>query len=150
LYISATHPVVSRALVIKKEATHKGTTTKQQYPVYFASEVLAESKKYYSEVKICYTIVMSPRKLRHYFEAHTIRVLTDQPFYNIFRNRDSSRRIGKWATKLLEYIVDFEKRNGIKSHILADLKQMTLHKNPLGYYIVMEPRAAPELRLQQS
>jgi hypothetical protein len=63
---------------------------------------------------------MSARKLRHYFEAHTIRVLTDQPMHDIFGNRDSSGRIGKWATELLEYIVDFEKHNAIKSQILAD------------------------------
>jgi hypothetical protein len=101
--------VVSEALVVEKKATQKGTTTMQQYPVYFVSEVLAGSKKYYSEVeKICYAVVMSARKLRHYFEAHTIRVLTDQPLHENFKNRDSSRRISKWATELSEYIVDFE------------------------------------------
>jgi hypothetical protein len=121
LYVSVTHSVVSRALVVEKEAAHKGATMKQQYPVYFVSEVLVGSKKYYSEVeKICYTIVMSSRKLWHYFEAHTIRVLTDQPLHDIFGNKDSSRRIGKWAIELLEYVVDFEKRSAIKSQILAD------------------------------
>jgi hypothetical protein len=63
---------------------------------------------------------MSARKLRHYFEAHTIRVLTDQPLHDIFGNRDSSERISKWAIELLEYIVDFEKCSAIKSQILAD------------------------------
>jgi hypothetical protein len=96
LYISATHSVVNRALVVEKELAHKGATTKQQYPVYFVSEVIAGSKKYYSEVeKICYAVVMSARKLRHYFEARTIRVLTNQPLHDIFGNRDSSRRISK-------------------------------------------------------
>jgi hypothetical protein len=50
----------------------------QQFPIYFISEVLIESKRYYSEMeKISYAAVMSPRKLRHYFEAHTIKVLTN-------------------------------------------------------------------------
>jgi hypothetical protein len=40
--------------------------------------------------------------------------------YDIFWNRDNSRRIGKWATKLFEYIVDFEKHGVIKSQILAN------------------------------
>jgi hypothetical protein len=41
-----------------------GKVTKQQYPVYFISEGLAGSKKYYLEVeKICYVVVMSARKL---------------------------------------------------------------------------------------
>jgi hypothetical protein len=34
--------------------------------------------------KICYAIVMSARKLRHYFEAHTIKVLTNQTLNDIF------------------------------------------------------------------
>jgi hypothetical protein len=58
---------------------------------------------------------MGTRKFRHYFEAHTIRMLTNQPLHNIFGNRDSSKRIGKWATELSEYIVDFEKHSAIKS-----------------------------------
>jgi hypothetical protein len=63
---------------------------------------------------------MSARKLWHYFDAHTIRVMTNQPLHDIFRNRVSSGRICKWATELSEYIVDFEKRSAIKSQILAD------------------------------
>jgi hypothetical protein len=78
--------------------------------VYFLSEVLTGSKKYYSEIeKICYAVIMSARKLQHYFEAHTIKVLTNQPLNDIFDNRDSSERISKWAMELSEYIVDFEK-----------------------------------------
>jgi hypothetical protein len=116
LYVSATHSVVSRTLVVEKEVVHKGAVTKRQYPVYFVSKVLAASKKFYFEVeKICYTVVMSARKLWHYFEAHTIRVLIDQPLHDIFGNRGSSGRIGKWAIELSKYIVDFEKRSAIKS-----------------------------------
>jgi hypothetical protein len=63
---------------------------------------------------------MSASKLRHYFEAHTIKVLTNQSLNDIFGNRDGSGRISKWIAELLEYVVDFEKRNTIKSHILVD------------------------------
>jgi hypothetical protein len=65
--------------------------------------------------KICYTVIISTRKLRHYIEAHTIRVLTNQLLHDIFGNRYSSKRISKWVTELSEYIVDFEKRSVIKS-----------------------------------
>jgi hypothetical protein len=76
---------------VEKEATQVGATAKQQYPVYFISKVLAESKKYYSEVeKICYAVIMCSRNLQHYFKAHIIRVLTNQPLHDIFGNRDSS------------------------------------------------------------
>jgi hypothetical protein len=76
---------------------------------FFISEVLAGSKKYYSEMeKICYAVVMSVRKLRHYFVAHTIKVLTKQSLNDIFGNRDNSGRISKWAMELSEYVVDFK------------------------------------------
>jgi predicted regulator of amino acid metabolism with ACT domain len=70
--------------------------------------------------KNCYAVIMCACKLQHYFEAHTIRVLTDQPLHDIFSNWDSIRRISKWAMKLSEHVVDFEKRNTIKYQILAD------------------------------
>jgi hypothetical protein len=83
---------------------------KQQYLAYFVLEVLVGSKKYYSEVeKICYAVVMSARNLQHYLKSHTIIVLTNQSLHDLFGNRDSSKRIGKWAIELSEYIVDFKK-----------------------------------------
>jgi hypothetical protein len=63
---------------------------------------------------------MSATKLRHYFEAHTIKVLTNQSLNDIFGNRETSDRINKWAMELLEYVVDFEKHSEIKLQILAD------------------------------
>jgi hypothetical protein len=96
LYVLATHVAISRALVVEKETVGKGKVAKQQFPVYFVLEVLTGAKKFYSEMeKICYTVVMSARKLRHYFEVHTIKVLSSQLLNNIFGNRDSSKRISK-------------------------------------------------------
>jgi hypothetical protein len=63
------HCTISK--VVEKEIWNKDKTVKQQFPVYFVSEVLTGSKKFYSEIeKICYAVIMSSRKLRHYFEEH--------------------------------------------------------------------------------
>jgi hypothetical protein len=78
LYVSATHTTVSGALVQEREISKEDKKILHQVPIYFVSEALAGSKKYYSEMeKICYAIVMSTRKLQHYFEAHRVRVLTN-------------------------------------------------------------------------
>jgi hypothetical protein len=78
LYVFATYSAVSGALVIKKEVTRNGKNTKQQFPVYFVSRVLTGSKKYYSATeKIYCVVIVSARKLQHYFEAHRIKVLTN-------------------------------------------------------------------------
>jgi hypothetical protein len=67
--------------------------------------------------KICYTVIMSAWKLQNYIVTHTIKVLTNQPLNDIFGNGDSSDRICKWVMELSEYVVDFEKRNAIKSQV---------------------------------
>jgi hypothetical protein len=102
----------------RSSRTAKQQSSSFQYNV---SEVLTGSKRFYSEVeKICYAVIMSARKLRQFFMAYTIRVLSDQSLHDIFRNRDSSGRISKWAIELSEHVVDFEKCSTIKSQILAD------------------------------
>jgi hypothetical protein len=79
-------------------------------------EVLIGSKKFYSEMeKICYAVIMSAWKLHHYFEVHTIRILTNQPLNDIFGNIDSFIRISKWTMELSEHVVKFEKCSAIKS-----------------------------------
>jgi hypothetical protein len=50
--------------------------------------------------KIAYAVVMASRKLRHYFEAHKVTMLTDQPLNDLFIKKEASSRITKWATKL--------------------------------------------------
>ena len=63
---------------------------------------------------------MSAHKLRHYFGAHKIIVVTDQPLHDLFNNREASVRIAKWASELLEFYIDFERRTAIKSQVLAN------------------------------
>jgi hypothetical protein len=73
LYIFALHTVVSGALVQENEIMKNEKKTTQQFPIYFLFEALIGSKRYYSEMeKICYVVVMSARKLHHYFEAHRV------------------------------------------------------------------------------
>jgi ribonuclease HI len=99
----------------EEEGKHK------QIPLYFTSEALSGSKIFYSElVKIAYAVIMAAMKLRHYFEGHSIRVITNQPLNDLFANREASTQIIKWGAELSEYVVDFERRSAIKSQVLAD------------------------------
>jgi hypothetical protein len=63
--------------------------------------------------KIAYAVIMASRKLRHYFEAHKIRITTDQGLGDLFRNPDASSRIAKWAAEFSSYNVTFEPRTAI-------------------------------------
>jgi hypothetical protein len=69
--------------VVEKKIVSNDKPTKQQFPVYFMSEALIESKRFYSEIKkICYAVIISAHKLRHYFKVHIIKMLTNQPLHS--------------------------------------------------------------------
>jgi hypothetical protein len=117
LYLFASNSDVSVVLVQEKEEEGK----LKQISVYFASEALSGSKLFYSELeKIAYAVVIAARKLRHYFEGHRIRVITNQPLNDLFANKEASIRIIKWGVELSEYTIAFERRSAIKSQVLAD------------------------------
>jgi hypothetical protein len=69
-----------------------------QHPVYFISEVLGPSKKKYPQVqKLLYAVLLTARKLRHYFDDHKVVVVTGFPIGDILHNKEAIGRIAKWA-----------------------------------------------------
>ena len=53
--------------------------------IHIVSKALSGAKLNYSELeKIAYTIVIASRKLKHYFQAHCIKVLSAQPLEALF------------------------------------------------------------------
>ena len=78
LYITTTMQVVSAALVVERE--EGGHTLKVQRPMYFISEVLSNLKTCYPQImKLLYAVLITKRKLRHYFESHPVIVVTSFP-----------------------------------------------------------------------
>jgi hypothetical protein len=62
-------------------------TTKVQKPMYFISTVLRDARERYTmQQKLLYTLLIASRKLRHYFQGHPIKVVTDRPLETILRN----------------------------------------------------------------
>jgi ribonuclease HI len=83
--------------------------------------VLSLSKKNYTELeKVLYVVLMASRKLRHYLQAYHIIVPSSQPLKDIMRNREATRRVGKWAAELNEFTIDYVHRSSIQSQVLAD------------------------------
>jgi hypothetical protein len=119
LYVAATTQVVSAVIVV--EHTEEGHALPIQRSVYYISEVLSKTKARYPQVqKLLYAVVLARRKLRHYFEAHPVTVVSAFLLGEIIRNPDAAGRIAKWSVELMGETLAYAPRKAIKSQILAD------------------------------
>ncbi|XP_077228501.1 uncharacterized protein LOC143861456 [Tasmannia lanceolata] len=113
LYLSVS-PMALAAILVREEHS-------QKKPVYYVSKVLHDAEIRYQRVeKLAYALIMATRKLRPYFQAHTIKVLTDQPLRQVLHRLDTSGRLVKWAVELNEFDIQYMPRPAIKAQVLAD------------------------------
>jgi hypothetical protein len=111
--------VVSVGIIV--ERTEEGHALPVQRPVYYISEVLSETKARYPQIqKLLYMVVLARHKLRHYFEAHPVTVVSSFPLGEIVCNPDASSIIVKWSVELMGETLTYVPRKVIKSQILAD------------------------------
>lgn len=63
-----------------------------QRPVYFTSKDMHGAKERYPRIeKLAFALVTFAQRLRPYFEAHTIKVLTEYPLRKILQKLDLSK-----------------------------------------------------------
>ena len=77
--------------------------------------------RYLQLEKAILAIVHATKKLPHYFQAHTVVVLTQLPLKSILRSADYTRRITKWDTILGAFDIKYVPRTSVKGQVLADL-----------------------------
>ena len=94
----------------------------KQRPVYYVSKSLHEAEICYLPLeKAILAVVHGTRKLPHYFQAHTVVVLTQLPHKAILRSANYTGRIAKWGTILGAFDIKYMPRTSFKGQILANL-----------------------------
>ncbi|GKA30898.1 reverse transcriptase domain-containing protein, partial [Tanacetum coccineum] len=73
-----------------------------------------------STEKLELSLIHMTRRLRRYFEAHPVKVITDQPIKNILSNTETSSKLAKYAIELGAYTITFIPRNAVKGQVLVD------------------------------
>ena len=70
--------------------------------------------------KLILALVTAARKLRPYFQAHTIEVPTEYSMKQVLHMLETSRRLMKWAMELSEFDIRYKPKTTIKRQVLAD------------------------------
>ena len=100
LYLAVSPAAVSVALIREEE--------KVQKPVYYTSRALRGAEERYPPMeKLAFALVTTARKLKPYFQAHTIVVLTDRPLRRAISNLDIAGRLALWAIELSEFDIQY-------------------------------------------
>ena len=70
--------------------------------------------------KLVLALVTTARRLRLYFQAHTIEIHAEHTMKKILHKPETSGRLVKWAIELSEFDIRYKLRTAIKGQILAD------------------------------
>ena len=92
-----------------------------QQPIYYCSRALRGAEERYLKMeKLILALVTTSRKIRPYFQAHTIKVPTEYQMKQILHKPETSRRLIKWAIELSEFEIRYKPRTEVKGKFLAD------------------------------
>ena len=113
LYLAVSDFSTSAVLVKDKERV--------QHPVYYCSRALRGAEERYPRMeKLILALATVARKLRPYFQAHTIEVPTEYPIKQVLHKPETSGRLIKWTIELSEFDIIYKPKTAIKEQVLAN------------------------------
>ena len=113
MYLAVTPHAVSSALIREEGRVQK--------PVYYTSRALRGAEGRYLLIeKLAFALITASKKLRHYFQAHVINVMTDHPFKKAMNKLEVARQLIQYAVELSEFDIKYQPRHAIKAQALAN------------------------------
>src|SRR4051812_31789832 len=120
LYVAARNNVVSTTLVV--ERTEEGKVQSIQRPIYYLNMLLTKSQQWYPHYqKLLLAIIMTSRKVSHYFDEHPITIVRSAPLAYILNNPRATRRVAEWNIELSPRDLQFKHPKAIKAQVLPDI-----------------------------
>uniref|UniRef100_A0A2N9GSP5 Uncharacterized protein n=1 Tax=Fagus sylvatica TaxID=28930 RepID=A0A2N9GSP5_FAGSY len=116
LYLSSNSQAIG-ALVAQEDES--GT----EKPVYYVSRTLRDAGTRYSGAeRACLALIYASQRLRHYFLAHKIQLMTkSHPIRSLLYRPILSGRLAQWLLQLSQYEIITETPMAIKSQAIVDL-----------------------------
>ncbi|GJT98254.1 reverse transcriptase domain-containing protein [Tanacetum coccineum] len=136
IYLAAAKEAISAVLMTDREG--------RQTPVYFVSRTLRGPEVNYTPMeKLVLALLSASKRLKRYFQAHTVVVITNQPMKQLLSSSEISGRMLKWKFELEGYDIQYRPRTAIKGQILADfIVERPEEESPDE--LMAEPEVLPE------
>ena len=82
--------------------------------------------------KLTFALVTAAHKLKLYFQAHTVIVLTDKPLRQAMSNPEATGRLALWAIELSEFDIQYRPCTAIKGQVVANFIAEFTNKKDKG------------------
>jgi ribonuclease HI len=94
-----------------------------EQPIYYVSRTLKDAESRYSGAeRSCLALIYASQRLRHYFLAHKVQLMTrSHPIRSLLQRPVLSGRLAQWLLQLSQYEIIVETPTAIKSQAIADL-----------------------------
>ncbi|XP_016647090.1 PREDICTED: uncharacterized protein LOC107880326 [Prunus mume] len=113
IYLSVSASALSSVLIRRPNCI--------ELPIFYMSHALQDGEQRYPQLeRLAYALVLSARKLRPYFQAHSIGVLTNQPLRQVLQKPETLGRLIKWAIELGELDIRYHPRPSEKGQAVTD------------------------------
>ncbi|GJX11133.1 NYNRIN-like protein [Tanacetum coccineum] len=141
VYLSAANEAVSVVLLVERDG--------RQISIHYVSRILQGAEIIYPPMeKLTLALVHAAKRLRIYFQGHTIKVIMDKPISQILNNREATGRLAKWEVELEAYGIKYAPRSAIKAQVLADFLADTMAEDSPTQQEDTETKAPENLRAE--
>nr|GEV65657.1 reverse transcriptase domain-containing protein [Tanacetum cinerariifolium] len=121
VYLATSQDVVSSVLLAERRG--------KQTPILYVSQTLYDAERNYAPLeKLALCLLHLSQRLRRYFKAYPIKVITDQAIKLILNKPEVSKKLAKYMVETGAYKIDYVSWNAIKGYVLENF----INEIPIG------------------